>query len=156
MTETFVLFEVDHATYAARSEQVVRVEMVDSITHVPNTPDFIQGVTAVRGHVIPVIGLRQRFHLPPAAPDYRTRLVVIRIENRQVGLLADSAREFIRIDPDQIHPVPEGLSGPGVQYLDGVVNLNNRLILVVNLPRLIDPDERAAISAAGFEPTQGE
>lgn len=150
MSEAYILLEIDDVAYAVPSEQVVRVEMVEQVTRVPNAPDFVEGVVSIRGQVIPVISLRKRFRLPTIEKNMRARLIIVRVEGRggerQVGMIADSAREFISIDAEQIRPVPEGLSGPGVTYLEGVAALPRGLVLIINLPRLLNADERDTLA----------
>ncbi len=146
MPESYILMEVDNVVYAVPSEQVLRVEMVETITRVPNAPEFVEGVVSARNQVIPVISLRKRFRLPPAEKNMRTRMIIVRIEGRagerQVGMIADSAREFIQIDAEQVRPVPDGLTGPGVLYLEGVATLPRGLVLIINLTRLLTEGER--------------
>ena len=142
MPEPYVLFEVAGATYAVRSADVQQVEMVDQITRVPNAPAFVEGVVSVRGQVFPVISLRKRFHMPAQPVDLRSRILIIRLEGRHVGMLVDAAREFVRLDEDQISPPPENLNGPGVAYLRGIAHLGSRLILIVDLPQLLNMEER--------------
>ncbi len=144
--EHLILFEVAGTTYAVRSEQVQLVEWVEAITRVPNAPPFVEGVMAVRGQVIPVVNMRRRFQLEPEPLTLRSRLIVIRIGGRSIGMLVDAAREFLRVDPNQIVPPPETLTGPIAAYLEGVVSLPNRLILLVNLPLLFRADEHEALS----------
>jgi purine-binding chemotaxis protein CheW len=155
MVEGMVLFQVAGATYAVRSAQVVMVEMVESITRVPRAAAFVEGVTAIRGQVIPVVSIRKRFHLEEAAPDLRTRLVVIRVHGRTIGMMVDSAREYIKIDHEQILPPPEALSGPGIEYLEGVVNLHNRLVLLVNLEQLFSREEQDRLVELAEENSSG-
>jgi purine-binding chemotaxis protein CheW len=146
MVESFILFTVAGATYAVRSNQVESVEMVESITRVPRTAAFVEGVTSVRGQVIPVVSIRKRFDMEPVQPDLRSRLVVINIYGRKIGMIVDSAREFMKIDTEQIKAPAEALVGPETEYLEGVVTLDKRLILLINLVRLFDKDERNAIA----------
>lgn len=146
MPDAYILLEVDDVAYAVPSEQVVRVEMVEKVTRVPNAPEFVEGVVSIRGQVIPVVSLRKRFHLPAIEKNMRARLIIVRVEGRggerQVGMVADSAREFVAIEAEQIRPVPEGLSGPGITYLEGVATLQRGLVLIINLPRLLNADEQ--------------
>ncbi len=146
MKEPFVLFQVGGATYGARSASIQQIEMVQSITRVPNAPGFVEGVVSVRGQVIPVISLRKRFHLEPAPLDLRSRIIVFLLDNRSIGTLVDTCREFIQIDTGQISSPPSDLTGPGAEYLEGIVNLKDRLILLVNLPRLLNPEETAELT----------
>jgi purine-binding chemotaxis protein CheW len=116
------------------------------LTRVPKTPGFVEGVTSVRGQIIPVVSLRRRFQLEPQPPDLRTRLIVIRLEERRIAMLVDSAREFTRIASESIQPPPASLTGPGVEYLEGVAPLGSRLVLVINLHRLFDEKEKEALA----------
>lgn len=143
-TQPFILFEVAGATYAVPAEQVQQVEMLELLTRVPKAPNFVEGVTSIRGQVIPVVSLRRRFQMEEIEHGLRTRLIVIRLGERRIGMLVDSAREFLRIASEQILPPPEGLAGPGVEYLEGIVHLADRLILVMNLHRLFDVSEQQA------------
>src|SRR6476619_6186037 len=104
ITEPFILFELAGTTYGVRSQSVQQVELVEQITPVPNAPSAVEGVVFSRGQVIPVINLRARFGFELIPHDLRTRLIVIHTNNRVVGLIVDSAREFISIDSSIIQP----------------------------------------------------
>jgi purine-binding chemotaxis protein CheW len=146
MAEGMVLFKVAGATYAVRSESVVMVEMISSITRVPHGEAFLEGVTAVRGQVIPVVSLRKRFDMETVEFDLQSRLVVIRVNNRMIGMLVDSAREYIKVENEQILPPPEALTGPDIEYLEGVIMREERLILLINMEKLFDEQERVVIA----------
>jgi purine-binding chemotaxis protein CheW len=135
---SYVLCELAGAVYAIPSDSIEQLEMVGSITPVPNTPAFVEGVTSVRGRVLPVVSLRPRFGFPRVAHDLRSRLVVVRCEQRTVGLIVDGAREFASIEPDTIQPPPEGLADLSSRYLRGMAHLGDRLVLVLDIPQLLD------------------
>jgi purine-binding chemotaxis protein CheW len=151
MKETFVVFEVAGTSYAVQSAHIQKVEMLGAMSPVPRAPAFIEGVMATRGMVIPVVSMRKRFHLPEAesvdaSQKLRARVLVIHVEGRTIGMHVDSAREFIQVDPDQILPVPESLSGPGTEYLDGTISQPGRIILIVNLSMLFAASERRELT----------
>lgn len=146
MLEPFILFKVAGTIYAVRSSQVQSVEMVEKITHVPNTPEFVEGVVYLRGQVVPVVNLRRRFKFDVIPYDLRSRLVVIGLDVRTIALAVDEAREFARLDPDSILPPPETLSGPDVRYLEGVISTDRGLLLVIRLSELFNFEEKAALS----------
>lgn len=146
MLESFILFQINETMYAVPAKEVQEINMIEEITHVPNSPDFIEGIVLIRNQVVPVVNLRQRFHLEKIPYDLRSRLIITHLQNRLIGLAVDTAREFIHLDADQIHPPPETLTGPGTEYLDGVINWKERLILVVNLRRVLSFEEQKAIS----------
>ena len=104
MTEPFILFTVAGTTYALRSRDVAHVEMVDQVAAVPNAAHFVDGVVFSRGQVVPALNLRARFGFDKAPNDLSTRLLVVRDGARTVGLVVDSAREFVPIDPAAIQP----------------------------------------------------
>ena len=133
MTEPFILFTVAGTTYALRSRDVAHVEMVDQVTAVPNAAHFVDGVVFSRGQVVPALNLRARFGFDKAPTDLSTRLLVVRDGARTVGLVVDSAREFVPIDPAAIQPPSAALTGLSGRYLEGVANIGDRLILVLNL-----------------------
>ncbi|MFB2936715.1 chemotaxis protein CheW [Aerosakkonemataceae cyanobacterium BLCC-F154] len=133
----FILFELAGTTYGINSQVVQQMEMVEQITPVPNAPNFVEGVVFSRGQVIPAINLRVRFGWEKVPYNIRTRLIVINVDNRIVGLIADSAREFISIPSDIILPPPEAISGLSGKYLAGIAMLGERLILILNAEEII-------------------
>lgn len=133
-SEPYILFELAGTTYGVRSQVVQQMEMIEHITPVPNAPDFVEGVVFLRGQVIPAINLRRRFGFPKISYDLRTRLIVVRSGGRTVGLIVDSAREFVPLDPATIQPPPEGVAGLSGHYLAGIATLGERLVLI------LDPD----------------
>jgi purine-binding chemotaxis protein CheW len=146
MTDTFILFTVAGTTFAVRSREVAHVEMIDEITAVPDAPRFVDGVVFSRGQVVPALNLRARFGFERAAPDLRTRLLVVQSEGRSVGLVVDAAREFLAIDSASIQPPGAALGQLSGQYLEGVANIGDRLILVLRLSDVLsfsDPIETA-------------
>jgi purine-binding chemotaxis protein CheW len=143
--ETYILFFVGSSSYAINTTWVQQVEMVQNITRVPNAALFVEGITYLRGQMVPVVNLRTLFGLDKIDTSIRSRLIVVRLHGRVVGLQVDSAREFIRIQEEQILPPPEDLHGPGVEYLKGIVSLEDRLILVIELDNLLNREEKKAL-----------
>lgn len=138
--EPFILFDLAGATYGVRSREIQQLEMIGTITPVPNAPAFVDGVVSVRGQVIPVVNLRSRFGFDRAPFDIRSRLLVVRREGRTVGFAVDSAREFASIPTDAIQPPPEGISGLNGRYLEGLAHLGERLVLILDMTDLFSPD----------------
>jgi purine-binding chemotaxis protein CheW len=103
-------------------------------------------VVHLRGHVVPVVNLRTQFGLEKQPVSLRTRLLVVQMNGRVVGLLVDTAREFIGIEEDQILPLPEDLTGPGIEYLRGIASIGERLILVIELAQLLNREEKKALA----------
>ncbi|MGO8701173.1 MAG: chemotaxis protein CheW [Limisphaerales bacterium] len=139
----FILFEVGGTTYGIASSEVRHIEMMEHVTLVPNANPAIDGVVFSRGQVIPALNLRQRFGLPRLPPDLRTRLVFVQFRDRVVGLIVDSAREFISIPDHLIRPIEETLTGVSGNYLKAVAKIGNRLILLADLEAVLSVDECA-------------
>jgi purine-binding chemotaxis protein CheW len=112
--------------------------MLEDVASVPNAHPAVEGVVLVRGQVIPALNLRTRFGFDRVERDLRSRLVVVNSGARVVGLIVDTAREFIKIPADAIEPPPEALTGLSGHYLEGVGTINERMILVLNLEAVLD------------------
>lgn len=135
---TFIFFELANTTYGIPSALVQQMEMIDRITPVPQAQPFVEGVVFSRGQVIPVLNLRVKFGLPKIDYNLRTRLIVIQINQRTVGLVVDTAREFVCVPSDAIQPPPEGMPGVSSRYLSGIVTLADRVILLLNVEELLN------------------
>jgi purine-binding chemotaxis protein CheW len=146
MTENYILFTLAGTTYALPTRDVAHVEMVEEITGVPNAAHFVDGVVFSRGQVVPALNLRARFGFERVLNDLQTRLLVVQSEGRLVGLVVDSAREFLAIAGDDIQPPNQALTGISGAYIAGIANLGGRLILVLHLPQVLNFTE--SISAA--------
>src|ERR1700761_548543 len=104
-TESYVLFELAGSVYGIPSQSVRHIEMFEHVTIVPNANPAIDGVVFSRGEVIPALNLRTRFGYPRIAYDTRTRLLFVQLGGRVIGLIVDSAREFIGISDEMMRPI---------------------------------------------------
>ncbi|HEY2910803.1 MAG TPA: chemotaxis protein CheW [Gemmataceae bacterium] len=136
--EPYVLCELAGTAYAIPSQSVQRMEMIETVTPVPNAPSYVDGVVFSRGRVVPAVNLRRKFGFEPMAYDLKTRLVVVADADRVVGLIVDSAREFVTIPADAIQAPPEGLAGTAESYLNGVATLNGKVVLVLNVAEILN------------------
>jgi purine-binding chemotaxis protein CheW len=157
--ESYVLFELAGTTYGLRTRDVQHMEMLDSITPVPNASPAVEGVVFSRGQVIPALNLRVRFGLPREPHTMRTRLIVVQVQQRIVGLIVDSTREFSTIPDEAIRPIQEAISGLEGNYLKGIVTLEKRLVLLLDLDATLNlgaPIQVPSASelAARFQPPQ--
>jgi purine-binding chemotaxis protein CheW len=132
-----VLFELAGTAYAVPSHAVERMEMVEHVTPVPNAPAFVDGVVFSRGRVVPVVNLRRRFGFDKVPYDPRTRLIVVGHADRVVGLIVDSAREFVEISADAIQPPPDAMGGTSGHYLAGIATIKDKVILVVDVGEVL-------------------
>jgi purine-binding chemotaxis protein CheW len=138
MHDRYVLFEVEGTVYGIGSNDVRHIEMLEHVTVVPNANPAIDGVVFSRGQVIPALNLRRRFGFRREEPTIRTRIIFVQVRERVVGLIVDSAREFLRIPPEAVRPIEQTLTGIQGNYLKAVSNINKRLILILDLDRVLD------------------
>jgi purine-binding chemotaxis protein CheW len=136
--DRYVVFELGGTTYGIPSSNVEHVEMVEHVAVVPNANPAIDGVVFSRGQVIPALNLRTRFRLAREPVTLRTRLIFVRVRERLVGLIVDSAREFLRIPAEIIRPIEHSLVGVQGNYLKAVATLGERLVLLLDLDAVLD------------------
>jgi purine-binding chemotaxis protein CheW len=134
-------FRIGNETYGVRIAAVREIVRVPEITSVPNAPEMIEGVINLRGKIIPVMDLRKRFGLAEIVPDKKNRILVVDLENKLLGLIVNSASEVLRISPSDIEApgsvFAEGESG----YVTGVGKLKGRLIILLDINKLLHRPE---------------
>jgi purine-binding chemotaxis protein CheW len=138
---SYILFDVAGTTYGINIKYVSQLEMVGNITPVPNTPEFLEGVMFSRGKVIPVINLRMRLGYERIQYDFRTRVIVANYKERNVGLIADTAKEYVSLPADSIEPAPEFIRNKGASYVEGVTRINDRTVLIFNIEEILMNDQ---------------
>lgn len=133
----YVVFQVDGVDYALPAEIVLQMESFTGATVVPGTQDFVAGIIQLRGHVVPVVDLRKRFGLPAVPVSGDTRVVVGQLRERIVAIIADTAREVMRLLPSQIKPPPRILEVGASGYVSAVVQAGPRTILILDFAKVI-------------------
>lgn len=145
-SDTYILFDLAGATYALPSASVQHIEMLEHVTVVPNAHRAIEGVVFSRGQVIPALNLRVRFGFPREERNLRTRVIFAQLQDRIVGLIVDSAREFRKIPADKVRPIEQALTGISGNYLKGLTTLNDRLVLILDLEAVLNLEKDEALS----------
>ncbi len=140
---TFSTGEEEFGVDILRVQEIIRTM---AITKVPKAPEFVEGVINLRGKVIPIIDLRRRFGLQSKAHDKHTRIIVIEINTMIVGFVVDSVSEVLRIPASTVEPPPPVVAGLESEYISGVGKLEDRLLILLDLDRLLS---RADIEALG-------
>ncbi|MFL5329365.1 MAG: chemotaxis protein CheW [Gemmataceae bacterium] len=153
--ESYVLFELAATSYAIPSQLVQRLELIEHITPVPNAPSFIDGVVFSRGIVVPALNLRKRFGFEFRPYDSKSRLIVVSQDSRTVGLVVDSAREFVTIRSDTIQPTPESLAATSGKYVSGVAHVNDKIVLVLDIKEVLESASGLAPSLTTIDHTHG-
>lgn len=136
-----IVFALADEEYGVEVEKVRTIERMMPLTRVPKTLDFIKGVINLRGVVIPVIDLRGRFNLPESEYTDNSRIIIIAINDMEVGLIVDAANDVIDVDSDQIQEPPEIVGGIRAKYLRGVAKIGERLLVLLNLEEVLSKKE---------------
>ena len=146
-------FKVEREFFGVQIAAVKEIVRVPQITPVPDTPDFVEGVINLRGRVVPVIDMRKRIGAPPVERKKENRVLILELDGKIVGITVDSASEIIKLPEDAIEPPPEIVSYLGGEYVTGVGKLKERLIVLLDLARLLRPEEMKGMETIGKQIT---
>jgi purine-binding chemotaxis protein CheW len=147
-TEHLATFFLDREEYGVDVRQVQEIRRVSEITSVPRAPEFIRGVINLRGRILPVLDLKRKLGLGEVVAGRATRIVVVRVKERLLGLLVDGASQVLKVEVSRVEPPPEEVVERGGDYIRGVAKLDDRLIILVDLERLLAHELRAAGASA--------
>jgi purine-binding chemotaxis protein CheW len=143
-TEHLVTFFLSDEEYAIDVRLVQEIIRVTEVTQVPRAPEFIKGVINLRGRIIPVIDLKRKLGLGEVEIGRQTRVVVVRLRERLIGLLVDGASQVLKVPVSTIEPAPEEVAEIDANYIRGVAKLAERLIILVDLPKILGAELREA------------
>ncbi|WP_077601911.1 chemotaxis protein CheW [Oceanobacillus sojae] len=141
-TDKHILFKLKDQTFAVHVQQIVSIERELSLTKVPRTPDFMMGVTEMRGIMTPMIDLRERLNLGSVEITDQTRTLVVQVDDMQIGMLVDQATEVKDIPASLIKPAPKLVGEIKDTFLLGVATIDNELILLLDLEQIIQFTEK--------------
>jgi purine-binding chemotaxis protein CheW len=136
-----IVFQLKDEEFAVSVQQVGGIERMVTITRVPNTADFVKGVINLRGVVTPIIDLRTRLGIEESPYNESTRIIIVNLEEMEVGLIVDAANDVIDIPSDVIEPAPEVIGAVNADYIDGVAKLENRLLILLDLKKILTNEE---------------
>lgn len=137
-----VVFQLGGETYGVEINHVQEIIRLQPITEIPRTPAFVEGVINLRGRIIPILDMHKRFHLPAAEATNNTRIMVVELGELTVGMIVDSVSEVLRLPAGSIEPPPPMISGIDVAYLKGVGKWNDKLIILLDLDRVLQESEQ--------------
>jgi purine-binding chemotaxis protein CheW len=142
----FLTFTLVEDVYGLPIEYIVEIIGIQSITVVPNVPDYIKGIINLRGKIIPVIDVRLKFGKFPAEYDDRTCVIVIEISDISVGLIVDNVDEVLTIEDDNIAAPPANRVGFENRYIMGIGKIGGNVQLLLDCQKLLLGDEFANMS----------
>ncbi len=142
-----VVFDLAGESYGVDINTVREIIRMQQVTHVPDAPEYVEGVMNLRGSVIPVIDLRKRFGLTVGDETAESRVVVVDIGGQGIGVVVDAVREVLRIRDEAIEPASAVITTADSFYLQGIAKLEDRLLILLDIERALDEqvDELRAI-----------
>jgi len=145
MEKQLVIFELANEFYGVDIAAVEGIIKMQAITAVPHTPSFVEGVTNLRGAVLPVIDLRRRFGLPQAPSTKDSRIVTVDVGSRKVGMVVDGVSEVLRVSDEAIEPPSPLLITAASTFVSGVAKVAERLIILLDLNKVLSTEEKAQL-----------
>lgn len=145
MEQQLVVFELENEFYGINIALVESIIKMQAITQLPQTPAYVKGVTNLRGSVLPVINLRTRFALEAKEDTRQTRIIIVTMGNIKVGVVVDGVSEVLRVSEETIEPLPTLVNSVDSAFLKGIVRLENRLIILLELGKVLNLDEQKSL-----------
>ena len=140
-TRQFVSFTVDKEEYGVHIEDVQEVVRMPEITHLPQTDSFIKGVINLRGNIIPVIDMRERFRMQSCDYNETTRVIVVSIEDKLVGMIVDTVSQVLEISEEEISDAPDIIHGLSREYIEGIGKVNDSMIILLKIQSVLTAEE---------------
>ena len=141
-----VSFKLGDETYGIEITKIREIILVGEITQLPETPPYVKGLINLRSTVIPVIDLRTRFSLPETKLTAESRIMVLNVGGRTIGIVVDSVNEVLRVTQQQISLAPPAVTRSGNEYMTGLVRLKDDLLILLDVDRLFGGEESAAVA----------
>ena len=148
-SQEFLVFSLGDEEYAIDILKVQEIRGYENVTRIANAPDVIKGVANLRGVIVPIVDLRIKFRLERADYDDQTVVIVVNIADRVVGIVVDRVSDVMTLTAEQRKPAPEfGLSLP-LDYISGLGNLDERMLVLVDIEKMLTSEEMALVEEAG-------
>jgi purine-binding chemotaxis protein CheW len=142
-------FRIGRETFGVPIDLVHEIVRIPEITAVPESPDYVEGVINLRGKIVSVVDLRKRFGETEIVSHKKNRILVAEVEGKMVGLIVDAASEVLKVPPSEIEAPPSMFQEGDVQYVTGVGKLQGRLIIVVDLTKVLQKGELRRLEELG-------
>jgi purine-binding chemotaxis protein CheW len=148
-----VAFRIGKELFGVGIESIREIVRYPEITEVPDAPGFLEGVINLRGKIVPVVDLRKRLRLSGEEKTKSTRVLIC--EDGQgksvVGLHVDAVTEVLKVQPDEIEGPPEMVSAIGVEYITGVAKIEGRLIILLDLRKILSMEDMKKLAVSVSE-----
>ncbi|EGO8684772.1 TPA: chemotaxis protein CheW [Escherichia coli] len=149
--QEFLVFTLGDEEYGIDILKVQEIRGYDQVTRIANTPTFIKGVTNLRGVIVPIVDLRIKFSQVDVDYNDNTVVIVLNLGQRVVGIVVDGVSDVLSLTAEQIRPAPEFAVTLSTEYLTGLGALGDRMLILVNIEKLLNSEEMALLDSAASE-----
>jgi purine-binding chemotaxis protein CheW len=147
MDNQLVVFDLANEHYGVDIGTVDRIIYLQPITAVPQAPPFVEGITNLRGMVLPVVDLRKRFGLPIEGTNGDGRIVVVEMGDTRVGMIVDGVSEVLHVSEDDIEPPSPLVTSVDSSFITGIAKVDERLVILLDLDKVLSSEEQAGLQA---------
>ncbi|MBF6025635.1 chemotaxis protein CheW [Lysobacter niastensis] len=144
----YLTFALGQEEYGVDILKVQEIRGYDTVTRLPDAPDYIKGVINLRGTIVPVIDMRLKFRLERAEYNALTVMIVLNVADRVVGMVVDSVSDVIQLEAAQIRPVPDIGSAIDRQFITGIGTQGERMLILLEIERLMSSAEMGLVTQA--------
>ena len=141
----FLAFTLGKEEYGIDIQKVQELRGYDAVTRIANAPEYLKGVVNLRGIIVPIVDMRIRFNLGTPSYDQFTVVIILNIAGRVMGIVVDSVSDVITLTPEQVRPAPEMGSALDTDYLIGLGTIDERMLILVDIDRLMSSQEMGLI-----------
>ncbi len=145
----FLTFTLGAEEYGIDILKVQEIRGYDTVTHIANAPDFIKGVINLRGVIVPIIDLRIKFRVGEPTYHEFTVVIIITVLGKVIGMVVDGVSDVVALPPEQIKPAPEMGTALDTRYITGLGTLNDQMLILVDIEKLISSDEMQILAHEG-------
>jgi len=147
MAKQLVIYLLAGEQFGIEITAVESIIKMQEITVVPQSPDFVEGLTNLRGDVLPVIDLRKRFGIRPSKNLDEERIVVVEGDGQQVGMIVDAVTEVLTVEGEAIEPPSSLVLGNNIDFISGIAKVDDQLVTIIDLKKVLVSEEMLELAA---------
>ena len=144
MEGRYLTFSLEKEVYGIEITKIREIIGIQKITHVPKTPEFVEGVINLRGKVVPVVDLRKKFGLPASEYTRETCIIVVEVHDSLMGVIVDTVIEVARIPMDAFNEVPSFGGSVPIEYIQGICQSGGKVVIVLDIESVLSKEEMQA------------
>ncbi|HEO64384.1 MAG TPA: purine-binding chemotaxis protein CheW [Spirochaetes bacterium] len=135
-----VTFTISEETYGLEILKVQEIVRLPQVTKLPKAPAFVKGVIDLRGSVIPILDLREKFGIDTIAYSEKTRVIILETSGKKIGIIVDTVSKVIQVEEKDIAPPPNVITGGDNQFISGVIRLEDKLIILLDIGNMFSEE----------------